>query len=127
MLTAREDDDLVVFYLEFDFAAGERKSINAVGVTLVARARICREDLAKSLELVGRKGALNFLGDDDLKVFSVGVGSACGKAAPGVGMGVGVCEIRFYIVDWGAVHEVGALNDKHGAVRGFVINGQKLD
>lgn len=96
---------------EEGLVVGENHGIVAVGVLLVVGPWVLGDSIDQGLEEGGRQRAGDVLRHKDFEALR-GFG---GETGTGAGVAVGVRDVWFDVEDGGAVDEVGAGDEEHGA------------
>ena len=98
---------------EADITAAEGHPVDTLRIVVEGRTGILCEHLAQGVEELSGEVMLEGVGDVDAEGLPL---PAVDEAAACIGMGVGIGDVGFDVVDGGAVHEVGSEDVDDGAL-----------
>ena len=102
-----------------DIPIAEWHTIDAVGIVVILRTRILRKNASKGSRLHLRKLRQAAGRDDNLK--RLPPHGIC-KASPGIGMSIGIWEVRLYVKDGSAVHKVSTEDVDDRTIRSVIVD-----
>ena len=123
VLLDAHDFEFVACDLELDFAIGERKAVNALGIVLVGGTGVLLQYLDKRCTFLGRE-FVQYVGFLDVDFVAE---NGVGKAANGFRMRIGVGEVRLDIDDGRSVQQVCAADNDFWPLCTVDVNLFNLD
>ena len=97
---------------KMNFQAGKFHSVDSFGVMLVGGAGVILQNAPQTVPFSVRNGSPQLRRAVDFQLVHLGLGREAGR---GIRVAVGVWDIRFDVVDGGAVHQVGPAHQQHRA------------